>query len=160
MAYLLDTNVFIEAKNHYYGFNICPGFWTWLDHAHAKGLILSIKQVRDELMGRQDRLTNWCKSRSKMFVDTNDEKTYEKLALLTSWVVGNYADAAQAKFLGDADFILVGYADAYDHTVVTTEIAASGKAVKIPNACKAMNVPWMNPFQMLEAEKTKFYFPI
>ena len=26
--YLLDANPFIEAKNRYYGFDICPGFWT------------------------------------------------------------------------------------------------------------------------------------
>ncbi|MBF0436614.1 MAG: DUF4411 family protein [Magnetococcales bacterium] len=24
--FLLDSNVFIEAKNRYYGFDICPGF--------------------------------------------------------------------------------------------------------------------------------------
>lgn len=29
--FLLDANVFIEAKNRYYGFDICPGFWRWLD---------------------------------------------------------------------------------------------------------------------------------
>ncbi len=31
MRYLLDANVFIEAKNLYYAFDICPGFWTWMD---------------------------------------------------------------------------------------------------------------------------------
>ena len=25
--YLLDANVFIEAKNRYYGFDFCPAFW-------------------------------------------------------------------------------------------------------------------------------------
>ena len=30
MAYLLDTNVFIQAKNLYYGFDFCPAFWDWL----------------------------------------------------------------------------------------------------------------------------------
>jgi hypothetical protein len=33
MAYLLDTNVFIEAKNRHYGFDFCPAFWDWIDHA-------------------------------------------------------------------------------------------------------------------------------
>lgn len=31
--YLLDANVFIEAKNRYYGFDLAPGFWDWLDAA-------------------------------------------------------------------------------------------------------------------------------
>jgi len=159
MAYLLDTNVFIEAKNHYYGPAICPGFWEWLDHAHANGKVLSIKKVRDELMGREDWLASWAKQRKKMFIDTNEEQTYESLRILTSWVCDNYGSAAQAKFLGDADFVLVGYAHAYKHTVVTTEIASSGKQVKIPNACKEMDVGCVNPFQMLAAEKVRFYFP-
>lgn len=30
MQYLLDANVFIEAKNRYYGFDFCPAFWNWL----------------------------------------------------------------------------------------------------------------------------------
>ncbi len=32
--YLLDANVFIDAKNRYYGFDIVPAFWDWLQQAH------------------------------------------------------------------------------------------------------------------------------
>ena len=36
MKYLLDSNVFIEAKNRYYAFDICPGFWEgWTAFAAA-----------------------------------------------------------------------------------------------------------------------------
>ena len=28
--YLLDANVFIQAKNLHYGFDFCPAFWDWL----------------------------------------------------------------------------------------------------------------------------------
>ena len=31
MAYLLDSNVFIEAKRLHYGFDFCPAFWDWID---------------------------------------------------------------------------------------------------------------------------------
>ena len=31
MAYLLDANVFIQAKNLQYGFDFCPAFWDWLE---------------------------------------------------------------------------------------------------------------------------------
>ena len=30
MAYLLDSNVFIPAKNLHYGLDFCPAFWDWL----------------------------------------------------------------------------------------------------------------------------------
>jgi len=37
MAYLLDANVFIAAKNLHYGLDFCPAFWDWLvAHAHAE----------------------------------------------------------------------------------------------------------------------------
>jgi hypothetical protein len=77
MAYLLDTNVFIEACTRYYGFGVCPGFWEWLDHSHSVGLLKSIKRVRDEILEREDELSKWCKIRKSMFVDTDDGKTYE-----------------------------------------------------------------------------------
>ena len=35
MAYLVDSNVVIQAKNLYYGFDFCPAFWDWIDRAHA-----------------------------------------------------------------------------------------------------------------------------
>ena len=30
MTYLLDANVFIQAKNLHYGLDFCPAFWQWL----------------------------------------------------------------------------------------------------------------------------------
>ena len=42
MAYPLNTNVFIEAKNRRYGFDICPAFWDWIDHVHQAGMVFSI----------------------------------------------------------------------------------------------------------------------
>jgi hypothetical protein len=30
MAYLLDSNVFIQAKNLHYGLDFCPACWDWL----------------------------------------------------------------------------------------------------------------------------------
>ena len=29
-AYLIDLNVFIQAKNLHDGFDVCPAFWDWL----------------------------------------------------------------------------------------------------------------------------------
>ncbi len=62
--YLLDANVFIQAKNLYYGFGICPGFWDWLDlsvgHPHS---VVSIDRVYDELANGNDDLAKWVKAR-------------------------------------------------------------------------------------------------
>ena len=47
MAYLLDANVFIQAKNLQYGFDFCPTFWDWLKREHAAGKVFSIEMVGD-----------------------------------------------------------------------------------------------------------------
>jgi hypothetical protein len=49
MAYLLDANVFIQAKNLHYGFDFCPAFWDWLIASNAAGLVFSIEKVGDEI---------------------------------------------------------------------------------------------------------------
>lgn len=59
MAYLLDANVFIAAKNLHYGFDFCPAFWDWLHLAHQQGNVYSIEKVRDELRAGQDDLAQW-----------------------------------------------------------------------------------------------------
>lgn len=51
MAYLLDSDVFIQAKNLHYGFDFCPAFWDWIDQQAAAGEVLSIEKVKDELVG-------------------------------------------------------------------------------------------------------------
>lgn len=37
MAYLLDANTFIQAKNLQYGFDFCPAYWDWLAQNNTAG---------------------------------------------------------------------------------------------------------------------------
>ena len=50
MAYLLDANVFIAAKNLHYSFDFCPAFWDWLISGNAAGSVFSIEKVGDEVL--------------------------------------------------------------------------------------------------------------
>ena len=47
MAYLLDANVFIQAKNLYYGMDFCPAFWDWLVKQNEVEQVFSIEKVAD-----------------------------------------------------------------------------------------------------------------
>ena len=47
--YLLDTNIFIQARNLHYGFDFCPAFWEWLIARNAAEVVGSIDKVADEL---------------------------------------------------------------------------------------------------------------
>lgn len=41
MTYLLDANVFIQAKNLHYGLDFCPAFWDWLIDNNREGRVFS-----------------------------------------------------------------------------------------------------------------------
>ncbi len=82
--YLLDANVFIEAKNRYYAFDIAPGFWAWLDRAHQHSLAVSIDAVRDELRNGSDELADWARDNAGFFRSI-DQATTNHFAALTAW---------------------------------------------------------------------------
>jgi hypothetical protein len=57
MAYLLDANVFIQAKNLHYGLDFCPAFWDWLILRNAAQEVFSIEKVGDEIAAGADELS-------------------------------------------------------------------------------------------------------
>lgn len=150
--YLLDANVFIEAKNRYYSFDIAPGFWDWLDRAHQQLLVCSIDAVRNELLAGDDDLSEWA-SRNAPFFRKLGSNMSTHFQALTVWASSqNYRPNALAEFTGrHADFQIVAYARARELTVVSHESAKSGskKKIKIPDACSAMGVRVVDTFEML-----------
>jgi len=80
-SYLLDANVFIQAKNEYYGFDIVPAFWVWLVSANAAGTVFSIEKVGEELVGFGNELSEWAKGRDQAggFFLPADEKVLKSL---------------------------------------------------------------------------------
>ena len=50
MPYLLDANVFIQAKNLHYGMDFCPAFWDWLIEGNAAKQVFSIEKVGNEIL--------------------------------------------------------------------------------------------------------------
>ena len=68
MAYLLDANVFISAKDLHYGFDFCPAFWDWLIKENLAGKVYSIERVGDELVAGDDELADWARDRGGDFL--------------------------------------------------------------------------------------------
>ena len=58
MSYLLDANVFIQAKNLHYGLDFCPAFWDWLIARNAAKQVFSIEKVGDEIQAIADELAD------------------------------------------------------------------------------------------------------
>jgi hypothetical protein len=158
MAYLLDANVFIQAKNLHYGMDFCPAFWDWLDTSHRSGAVLSVEKVGDELKAVDDDLRTWAEDRGNGFFLPPDALTITALARVAAWVnVQHYVPAAINEFLQVADYYLVSFALAHKHTVVTHEVASAGyKRVKIPSVCIGVSVKCMTPYEMLRAGGARF----
>jgi uncharacterized protein DUF4411 len=158
MPYLLDANIFIEAKNRYYGLDFCPAFWDWLVASNAAGVVYSIEKVGDELAAGTDNLATWAGLRGPGFFLKPDAKILPALATVSTWASGqNYEPAALTTFLQDADYYLIAHALAYGHLVVTHEVAAASvKRIKIPNVCIPLGIKVVSPFQMLRAEHANF----
>ena len=157
-SYLLDADVFIRAKNQHYGFDLCPGFWNWIDREHAAGRVFSIQRVYEELLLGKDDLSSWAKQRKQMFLKP-DQSTPASLGRLSSWASGaGYRQSAVTAFMQKADFYLVAQAHAMGHTVVTNERPApqAVRSIKIPDACEALHVLWMAPHEMLRSEGVVF----
>jgi hypothetical protein len=158
VSYLLDANVFIQAKNLHYGLDFCPAFWHWLLEKHGEGLVLSIDKVSDELLAGADDLADWAREQASGLFSPTDATVIGHLGQVSAWVMNEqYEPAAINTFFQVADFYLVGHALAGAHTVVTHEKPEnSRRRVKIPNVCAGMGLRFMTPFQMLRTERANF----
>ena len=158
MAYLLDANVFISAKDLHYGFDFCPAFWDWLIEQNQAGEVYSIERVGNELLVVDDELADWARARGGNFFLPPDATLLPALATVSDWVMGQgYDQAAVSTFFQVADYYLVAQAYAGQYTVVTHEVAsASVRKVKIPNACLGLGIKCMTPYEMLRNERARF----
>jgi hypothetical protein len=161
MAYLIDSDVFIEAKNRYYGFDFCPGFWDWLVQKLAGGEVLSVERVGQELAAGNDNLAAWAANQGAALFVPPDANTVAAMATVSASVNAMrvngqpYLPAAVTKFLGNADYYLIAHTLAHRDIVVTNESGhlagqqASIKTLKIPDICNAVGVQCASVFKML-----------
>ncbi len=155
--YLLDANIFIEAKNRHYGFDFCPAFWDWLKEQNAAGKVASIEKIADELAGEDD-LSEWADAQGKAFFLAADDVVVPELHTVSAWVSSQkYEAAAISTFLQAADYWLIAHAKAHGWTVVTHEVPANSvKKIKIPNVCIGLNLHFISPYEMLRRERARF----
>jgi len=158
MSYLLDANVFIEAKNRYYGFDICPAFWEWIIAKNVAGRVFSIEAVGNELRAGTDQLAEWAAARGADFFLPPDMAIAVALGEVSNWVNSQpYYQYAKYTFLQGADYYLVSQARSLSYCVVTHEEANdSHKEVKIPEPCHALGVECISLFEMLRREGARF----
>jgi hypothetical protein len=158
--YLLDSDVFMRAKNSHYPFVVVPAWWDWLERAHDEGKVFTVDACRAEVLAGQDELAEWMKARPSSFAIKPQGSDQPSLTSVSEWAVKapQYRQGAAAEFLRLGDYFLVSQAHSLGYTVVTHEEPAplAIRSIKIPDACKAVNVPWMTPWRMLRDEGARF----
>lgn len=159
MRYLLDANTYIEAKNQYYGMDICPAYWDWLDRQFALGTIASVDMIGRELKEGNDELANWVRERPDHFISNDDELTQTLFADIVQFVMkGDYNPGNRDNFMAKADPWIIAKAKAIGASVVTHEAvaAANTRKVKVPNICQQFEVPCLNTFRFLRELEARF----
>ncbi len=162
-VFLLDANVFIEAKRRYYAFDLCPGFWECLIwHHNGTSRVVSIDRVKDELERGGDDLKAWVTSDMPLtcFARTDVRPAVEQYALIMSWVQNHnqFFPEAKAEFAASADGWLIAYAKVNSIVLVTHEVLApdARRKVPMPNVCEAFSVAYIDTFDMLRELEASF----
>ena len=162
---VLDTNAFIESKNRFYAFDICPGFWDFVIEDFDKGNAMSITHVRDEILTGGDDLSVWVRDKLDKvhFFDCgNDLKVIAAQQRVASHVMNTYSKPnVVSDFLkpGVADSWIVAYTLAHGGIVVTQEThKRRGKKVSLTDVCDHFGVHHVDIFEFLRIEKARFVY--
>jgi hypothetical protein len=147
MIYILDTNVFISARNTHFGFDLCPSFWAWLQKSNKENVLATTIQVKDELLKRNDDVAKWIHAQAESFFYDDEEATNAIYPNISKWAQNISTNDQFKHFSECADGHLVSHAKRFNCKVVTLEIA-KGNNLKIPNICSEFHVEWISPYQM------------
>ena len=156
--YCLDTNVLIQAWQHYYAPDICPGYWDTLKKLGEKGIIFIPNVVFEEIEKDEDDLYIWLKNSGipKRKID----------GMVTKCLKDIYANHPDNQLLvaengkhSKADPWVIAHAIKESAVVVTKEKKdqiINKKKIKIPHVCDNMNVRWIDDFTFIKELGIKF----
>lgn len=161
-TFLLDADTLITAKNSYYSFGLCPGFWKSLIHAHQDADIRLLDRVQIELLAGNDDLEEWIRNDvpPTFILGTDAPDVISAYADVMGWVNGRtqYREQARNGFANGADGWLAAYAVARGGIVVTHEQSRpeAKTRVPLPDVCSAFDVTCRDTFFMLDRLRVSF----
>lgn len=153
--FLIDSNVFIEAKNFAYNFNYCKIFWDFILAMHSKGFVYSINAVRKELCAKEDPLCLWIKDEIPLSFFENELTSITNYAKLINWAMTlDVTPKAKSDFANQdkADAFLIAHAMTHGFTIITHERPSGGtpkKRIMIPDAAAVHGVKTLTLYEFL-----------
>jgi len=138
--YLIDANVFIQAKNFHYRFDFCQGFWDWIIQANQANIVYSIDKVKIELErgDKNDPVRKWIDMLPHNFflTDIKDQAVMASYRQIMQWNHSNnhYTVQAKQEFANHnvADAFLIAMAQTHEYKIVTYEKSNPDRKRRIP----------------------------
>ena len=160
MNWILDTNIFINAVQKYYGLDLCPGFWQWLlQHTDC---IYTIDMVEEELADKDDELFTWCKEQlPSSFFRHADEEVMSCYKKVVSHVMAlpdpPFNQNKKDDFINGADPMLIAFAMKTGDVLVTNEKfnPDAHKKIYLPNIAKEFDVKFTDIFDVMRRLEAK-----
>jgi Domain of unknown function (DUF4411) len=155
--YVLDSNFFIQAHRVSYPLDVAFSFWNKVKQLAGEGKIISIDKVKAELYDKNDALEEWCIANLPVDFFKDSSQIMTAYGQVSAWAYsrsGHYLPNAMNEFLDadEADAFLVAYSltDSANRILVTQEVSepARQNKIKIPEACIALNVNYINTINM------------
>lgn len=155
--YVVDSNFFIQAHRVNYPLDVAFSFWNKVKQLAEEGKIISIDKVKNEIYDKNDALEEWCRANLPEDFFKESSEVMAAYGQVSAWAISrsyHYMPNALNEFLDadEADAFIVAYALANPNNriVVTQEISEPNRKnkIKIPEACIALNVQFVNTMDM------------
>jgi len=156
MIYVFDSGPLIVLFRHYYPDRF-PSLWKSFDALVLEQRIISVREVRKELEGHGDRLSDWVKDHREFFLTpTADELNFvtEIFKVTHFQTLVRKKERLQGKPV--ADPFVIAKAQALEEGCVVTQEIKKPNAARIPNVCEHFDIPCLNLEAFMENEKWRF----
>ena len=156
MIYVFDSDAFINLFKHFY-LNRFPSLWEKFDQLVKEGVIISVREVYNEIEERGDRLSQWAKNNRHLF----QQPSPEELAFVVEiFKVTHFQSLIRKKerLQGKpvADPFVIAKAKILNGCVITQELKKPN-AAGIPNVCEYFNnIDCLNLEGFMERENWTF----
>ena len=139
MIYIFDSNVLINLFRNFQRGRF-PSLWQKFDAYVVSGQIISVREVLNEIEGRDDKLSEWAKENRHIFIQPSSEE----LAFIAEIFKVNHFQMLvrkEERLKGKpvADPFVIAKAKIVQGCVITDELLKPN-AAKIPNVCDHFGV--------------------
>jgi metal-dependent amidase/aminoacylase/carboxypeptidase family protein len=153
LRYSIDTSAILDAWVRGFPPDVVPGLWKQLEELIDNGQLIATEEVLYELEKKEDDAYEWAKNHENMFILTD-----ERIQLVVIEILRNHKKLIDTrKNRSGADPFVIALAKVEGCGVVTGEKPTNRPdRPKIPDVCRAIDIPCINILQLCREQKWVF----